>query len=299
MDTPASHKEKQQRAGYTSTGLEKQPLLARIEKSTATQVARLIEPWLILLSAIGLAVLVTLLIMDRANRKLDLQKSEENRRQARISESWQVLTIKAPGNNGKNSALEYLNKQKINLAGIDLSTDQEQPATWLVDVNLNGADLSEANLSGANMLRADLGNATLVNTRFVSSDLSEANLKNVNLTDANLNGANLSRANLSNAILNRSDLTAAQLGSADLSGAILTDANLSEAYLIAADLSGADLRLAHLIGAEMIGANLSDANLSGAHMIGANLIGAVLNGACGDESTSYPEGFQALPVCEN
>lgn len=297
MNTTEPNKEKEQYKENVSA--KNQPLLARVEQSKATQVARLIAPWATLISTFGFILLITLFIFDRANNRLYLQKSAEDRVQTRIAESWQILTLNAPGNNGKITALEYLNNQSINLTGIDLSSDPEQPPTWLVAVKLNGADLSEANLSSANLKRADFNDAILVNSKFIGSDLSNADLKNANLTDADLNGINLTRADLGNSALIRADLRAAQLGSANLSEANLSDANLSEAYLIATDLSGADLRFAHLIDAEMIATNLSGANLSGAHMIGANLIGAVLDGACGNESTSYPEGFVPLPVCDN
>jgi hypothetical protein len=68
-------------------------------------------------------------------------------------------------------------------------------------INLSGADLSRADLSGAGLSWADLSRA----------DLSLANLSGANLSRANLSGANLSGADLS-----RADLSWANLSGADL-----------------------------------------------------------------------------------
>ena len=89
-----------------------------------------------------------------------------------------------------------------------------------------GADLSEANLSGANLSGANLSEA----------DLYGANLYRADLSRANLSGANLYRADLS-----RANLYEAALSEADLSVANLYEANLSGANLSVANLSGADL----------------------------------------------------------
>ncbi len=114
-------------------------------------------------------------------------------------------------------------------------------------MNLSGADLSWANLSGANLSRADLSWANLY-----GADLSWANLSGANLYGANLSLANLYRANLYRANLYEANLSLANLSGANLSGADLSWANLSGANLSRADLSWADL----------YGANLYRANLS-------------------------------------
>ena len=68
-----------------------------------------------------------------------------------------------------------------------------------------------------------------------------ANLTGANLTDADLTGANLTGANLTDADLTCANLTRADLTDADLEGANLTDANLTRADLTGADLTDADL----------------------------------------------------------
>jgi arabinogalactan oligomer / maltooligosaccharide transport system substrate-binding protein len=83
-------------------------------------------------------------------------------------------------------------------------------------INLDGADLSGADLRGVNLAGVTVDGA--------------------NLTNARLSGATLTGASLSDAILAGADLTGARLG-----GAILTSADLNGAYLRNAILSGADL----------------------------------------------------------
>ena len=111
----------------------------------------------------------------------------------------------------------------------------------ILDYDLRGADLSNANLRGANLSNADLRGA----------DLSNANLRGADLSDASLRGANLRGADLSNA-----NLRGAGLSEADLSNANLRGAGLRGADLRGADLRGADLRGANLRGADLRGADL-------------------------------------------
>ena len=104
---------------------------------------------------------------------------------------------------------------------------------------LNGADLSEADLSGSNLSEAYL----------FGSNLSEADFRGSKLSGAYLFGSNLSEANLREADLSDAELWGSDLIASDLSGA----------NLIASDLSGANL-----IGSDLRGANFTGANLTGA-----------------------------------
>ena len=76
----------------------------------------------------------------------------------------------------------------------------------ILDYDLRGADLSNANLRGADLSNADLRGA----------DLRSAGLRGANLNDADLRGANLSNANLSDANLKGANLNDADLRSANL-----------------------------------------------------------------------------------
>ncbi|MBW4650762.1 MAG: pentapeptide repeat-containing protein [Kastovskya adunca ATA6-11-RM4] len=126
----------------------------------------------------------------------------------------------------------------------------------LANAQLSGADLRHANLIGAILKGADLSHAQLDGAKLVIADLSHANLTNASLRKAQLVGANLQEARLNGADLSRAKLSNADLRNAQLVGAKLVGANLS-----AADLSGADLTQANL---EKV--DLSDVNLAGATM---------------------------------
>jgi hypothetical protein len=108
---------------------------------------------------------------------------------------------------------------------------KDLPDQWQWRINLRGADLSDADLSGAY-------------------------LRGAYLRDADLSGAYLRDADLSGAYLR---------------GAYLRDADLSGAYLRGADLRGADLSDANLRGADLSGAGLSGADLSKANLSGTIL----------------------------
>jgi uncharacterized protein YjbI with pentapeptide repeats len=181
----------------------------------------------------------------------------------------------------------------------NLRIEIELRGAKLFAANLTGADLYEADLRGANLARADLYTAILNEANLYEADLSEADLRGANLSEANLSEANLSEADLRGATLtdanlseanlrganlsigiylsSGADLTGADLTGADLSDANLSDANLSDANLSDANLSDANLNGANLSDANLNGANLSEANLSGANLSGANLSGANLS----------------------
>ena len=111
-----------------------------------------------------------------------------------------------------------------------------------IEINLNGADLRDANLTGANLCEAELSDANLS-----GANLSEADLREAVLCGADLGGEVLSEADLSRANLTESDLT---------------EADLTEAVLVVADLHGANLREADLTDTDLRGANLREADLT-------------------------------------
>jgi uncharacterized protein YjbI with pentapeptide repeats len=106
--------------------------------------------------------------------------------------------------------------------------------------------------------------------RDVVIDLNGANLRNANLSEANLTEANLCRA-----ILIRADLSGAYLSQADLSGAFLIRANLSKASLYGADLDGANLSGADLVEAILNGVYLESADLIMSNFSYTHLQGAL------------------------
>jgi len=73
---------------------------------------------------------------------------------------------------------------------------QEHPTR---NIDLSGADLSEATLSGADLRKADLSEATLSGATLWGATLSGANLKGATLNGTDLNGANLTTTDMTNA----------------------------------------------------------------------------------------------------
>lgn len=105
----------------------------------------------------------------------------------------------------------------------DFSKDPEHVRLDLSETNLNGADLSGANLRRINLNGADLNGAILW----------EANLTMASLHYTNLSGAVLWEANFSKAVFGR-----ANLRRTDFSRAILSEAILDSADIIRANFSG-------------------------------------------------------------
>ncbi len=116
-----------------------------------------------------------------------------------------------------------------------------------VEVDLSGADLSDAELTGADLAGADLFDAELTGADLADADLfgadlTLADLTDADLTDADLGGADLSEANLRGAFLTHAGLKSAILPFAlfddtDLEGADITDAYLGGTIFANIDLS--------------------------------------------------------------
>lgn len=126
---------------------------------------------------------------------------------------------------------------------------------------LKGSFLLDANLQGADLNWADLQDATW----------TSANLQNADMISANLQSAKLSLANLRNVRLWRGILQNADLQMTSLQGANLWEADLRDADLNHANLHDADLR-----GVNLQGTNLRHANLQGTHLDNAELRGVLL-----------------------
>ncbi|MEM7064516.1 MAG: pentapeptide repeat-containing protein [Cyanobacteria bacterium P01_B01_bin.77] len=129
--------------------------------------------------------------------------------------------------------------------------------------NLQGVNLSQANLTGANLAGVDLWKANLVLADLTNADLSRARLRDANLIRANLSGASLQEVNLLGANLNDSQLRNVDFNKADLSLAHFQGANLDGANLIQANVIETDFRFA----------NLSRSNLSGVTMFHTQALG--------------------------
>ncbi|MBF0465415.1 MAG: pentapeptide repeat-containing protein [Nitrospirae bacterium] len=116
----------------------------------------------------------------------------------------------------------------------------------LISADLQEAYFGYANLQGAFLPKADLQGAFFGYNGMDES--RPANLQVANLSEDNLSGAYLGYANLQGADLSNANLSGASLGYANLQGADLSNANLSGAYLQGASLKCADLTKATLHG---------------------------------------------------
>lgn len=180
----------------------------------------------------------------------------------------------------------------------------------LIEANLTGAilgpammkraDLFSATLSKAKMPNAILTEANLSSAKLIETDLRQANLREASFTGADLGSADLSEANLHGAHLSKIKAEGASFQSSDLSesnwqGANLSGANFSRANLKKADLSLAQLTNANFQNAQLQNANLRNADLSLADLRGANLSETDLKGA----KLAIPKPAQVDQFLEN
>ena len=213
----------------------------------------------------------------------------------------------------ERSYTETLDMKHITLRGFDLT------ALRISHANLDGAILSNTNLSCMDLRDIQLVNAVLVNSDLHQSRLTCVNFDHTDLTGANfsvccltashfagckmigaklmlavmqgisiskvrLTGASLMRANLSGAFINESSCCGTNFTNAILIKAIVCSTDFSGAIFAGANLTEANFVDTDMTGVDLTGANLSnalltDTNLTGANLKGANLAGANLTGS--------------------
>jgi uncharacterized protein YjbI with pentapeptide repeats len=218
----------------------------------------------------------------------------------------------------------------VDLSGSDLRKGQ-LTGYWLWHVNLDGADLREADLGsalvgalsqvrldGARLIkaqmntladcsacRADLTSASLYRSTIERTDLTQANLSGchaeylktirTDFSQANLNKAHLEDSKHQEANFTGANLSEADLQQASLAGARLCQANLQQANLSRAYLQGADLTDADLRGASLADADLTGAIVAGANFEGANLVGAKVDGIDRSRAVGWQTTSVAAP----
>ena len=274
----------------------------------------------------ALSVAATIVVIDQLNRrrareerKAELFRQAKSRsndfavdalRQIQDNGWWEDLLKHYPGVN-ENYRTDLFQVQwaggvplaRVDLQEADLSQANLQGAKLreanlqnanLIYANLQGASLRQANLQQANLWCANLQGVFSVSANLQTANLIFANLQGADLYEANLQETSLGRANLRGASLFRANLQGASLSGANLQGAKLWEANLQGVFLVSANLQGAKLSKTNLQGADLSYANLQgvrlgNVNLQGANLYEANLRGAYLGKDLFDEKTVLPD----------
>lgn len=123
-------------------------------------------------------------------------------------------------------------------------------------------------------------------------DLFQINLAYQTVAGRDFSGARIRQADLSLATADRTRFRGANMSLTNFFGARLSGADLSDT-----NLEGATFVGAYLGGARMSGAVLTGANFSGAELADASgLTQAQLSSACGDATTTLPQGM-TIPAC--
>ncbi len=123
-------------------------------------------------------------------------------------------------------------------------------------------------------------------------DLFQIDLAYQSIAGRNFSGARIRQADLSIVTADRARFHGANMSLSNFFGARLSGADLTET-----NLEGATFVGAYLGGARFNGAVLTGANFSGAEMAdAAGLTQAQLSTACGDATTTLPQGM-TIPTC--
>ncbi|MBB74934.1 MAG: hypothetical protein CMJ75_10525 [Planctomycetaceae bacterium] len=160
----------------------------------------------------------------------------------------------------------------------------ELPGAQLTEADLKGVDFSSANLSssdlrGADLVASNFSKANLEEVRFRGVQAGQVRMEQAKLRGADFQAADLQGAEFFQSMLSEATIKFGQCKDASFREAGLRGANLEEADFRGANLVAADLRDASFRYSKLAGANLSEADLRGAQFALADLTGAKLQGA--------------------
>ncbi len=139
-------------------------------------------------------------------------------------------------------------------------------------VSLNFLIFENVDFSMKKIINCDLEGCILSNANLSKIYFEKTNLQNADLSDADLSDADLSNVNLEGA-----NLTRAKLMGANLQGTILTNVNFTGVDMRNANLSKTVLSYVDLTGANLEGANIEDICLREVKITGAKLDGNQTN----------------------
>ena len=154
-----------------------------------------------------------------------LLDSEENDEARYLARARTLAVLRRADDSQKRSVVEFLAE-----SGLADGRSGADPVVSLANANLAGADLAILDyLQGADLTEADLSDAFMMRIDLDSASLARAQLDRADLTDAHLPRADLTDADLPNANLQLADLRGAHLEDTKLEGANLSEANLEGA----------------------------------------------------------------------
>ncbi len=196
--------------------------------------------------------------------------------------NWQLVEVGAVDVTGAS----LLDCALINcdLAGANLRQANLKDATF-IECQIGGADFSGANLEKATFVTCKGENVPFVggtlkgavfthNSELAGADFSDAEMEKVNLRSTLLRGAKFDRARMPSSDLSECNVT----------GGSFERTNLKGSLMIRTVLEGASLR-----GANLMDVILSKARIAGANFTGSNLFQADLSRTVGDDATSFSE----------
>lgn len=138
---------------------------------------------------------------------------------------------------------------------------ERRSALTLYRCYLEGANLMGANLERTKASRANFQEADLKFANFKYADLGSVNMEGAILMGADLSGTDLVEANLQNADLGLVKLYKSDLRGANFQGADLREADLGKVDLSHANLKEANLRGVNFQGADLSNASLEGARV--------------------------------------
>ena len=164
----------------------------------------------------------------------------------------------------------------------DVQRSQELPHQR---VDLSGARLMGADLSGLDFRRANLS----------GSFLQFATLSNADISESSLNGADLSNAFLIKTLAHKADFSESTMRNATMQGAILSCARLCNSLIEEVAFTSADLRWVDFHYAKIKNADFKLADTDGALVSSCDLRTSTfgtdkIENAWGDNRTTLPEG---------
>ncbi|MFC1837255.1 pentapeptide repeat-containing protein [Thermodesulfobacteriota bacterium] len=213
------------------------------------------------------------------------QKSQERRQEARRKEEFLFLkkTLNALKNGNKSEKVDAL--VKVSKILEDCNTYYRDEFESIIDSTTQNLDLEGANLS----------NAKLVNIYLNDSNLRDANLENSKLIHTSFTWVDFENANLKNSSLTFSKFVGVNLLNADLEGAYLFGVKFDNTNLLGANLKGVNLQRADisnsLIKLSDIDPQNSLISIYDVEIKGEKLTPPNFKGAVYDCKTKFPKDF--------